>query len=312
MCVEILALWIRNSNQFEGIRVNKREFKILQYADDTALFISGSNKSFKKVLEMISLFTQFTGLKLNSQKTQIIFLGNLKKTILDIELEVNLIKDTYFRYLGTDFHVNIDKIPDFNYDRIFDKLKRQMISWSKRNITPLGRITVAKSLLLPQFNHLFLSIPSPSAQLMKNIKVKFFQFVWNGKPDKISREQILGSYEEGGLKMIDLDCFNKALKLTWLRRILLRKCDDVESLLGFFLGQPFHLFYGDEYFYNISEKISNPFWKEIFSMLFLIFKKSENINWLAQPLWKNSKIQIDGKSVYFKHWQEKGIRFIND
>lgn len=76
-------------------------------------------------------------------------------------------------------NVDIDKIPDYNYEQIFDKVKRQMKSWSKRNITPLGRSVVAKSLLLPQFNHFFLSIPGPSANLMKVIS--YFLFIWCGK-----------------------------------------------------------------------------------------------------------------------------------
>ena len=55
----------------------------------------------------------------------------------------------FFNYLGTDFHTAIAKIPDYNYERIFDKVKRQMISWVKRSITVLGRVTVAEALLLP-------------------------------------------------------------------------------------------------------------------------------------------------------------------
>ena len=70
---------------------------------------------------------------------------------------------------GTYFHVNIDTLPDNDYDQIFDNIKRQMISWNKRNITVLRRVTVVKSLLLPLFNHSFLSIRNPSNELMKNI-----------------------------------------------------------------------------------------------------------------------------------------------
>ena len=162
-------------------------------------------------------------------KTNAIWIGASKHEN-DIEFngkQVNFVHNDFFRYLGTDFHVATDKIPDYNYDRIFDKVKRQMISWIKRNITVLGRITVVKSLLLPQFNHLFMSIPSPSAELMKTIKVKFFNFIWKNKPDKISRKQVVGAYEEGGLKMPDTDFFNMSLKLTWIRRMVLGKCEDV-------------------------------------------------------------------------------------
>ena len=174
------------------------------------------------------------------QKTKAIWIG-ASRVNEEIEfdelqdLKVEFVHDDFFRYLGTDFHVDIARMPDYNYDRIFDKLKRQMISWTKRSITVLGRVTVVKSLLLPQFNHLFMSIPNPSAKLMKTIKVKFFNFIWKNKPDKINRKQVVGLYEEGGLKMIDVECFSKALKLTWIRRIVFNRCQDVSHLMESFL-----------------------------------------------------------------------------
>ena len=99
-------------------------------------------------------------------------------------------------YPGADFHAVIDKMPDYNYDRIFDKVKRQMISWIKRNITVLGRVTVAK---LPQFYHLCMAIPYSSSKLMKNIKVKFFNFIWKNKPDKLVGNRLLAHMKKGDL-----------------------------------------------------------------------------------------------------------------
>ena len=43
--------------------------------------------------------------------------------------------------------------------------------------------------------------------------------IWMNKPDKINKKQVVGSYEKGGLKMFDIDCFSKALNLTWVRVI---------------------------------------------------------------------------------------------
>ena len=125
-----------------------------------------------------------------------------------------------------------------------------------------------KSLLLPQFNHLFMSIPSPSAKLLKTIKVKFFNFIWKNKPDKISRKQVVGAYEEGGLKMPDIDFFNMSLKLTWIRRMVLGKCDDVFCLMKSFLLKPFVIEFGDEYFLSLSHEVVNSFWKDVFYAMF--------------------------------------------
>ena len=276
-------------------------------------FLMAQSASFCNALHILDLFGNCSGLKINIQKTNAIWIG-ASKCNEDIELEgrqVNFVHNDFFRYLGADFHVVIDKIPDYNYDRIFDKVKRQMISWIKRNITVLGRVTVAKSLLLPQFNHLFMAIPDPSAKLMKTIKVKFFNFIWKNKPDKISRKQVVGTYEEGGLKMPDIEFFNMSLKLTWLQRMVLGTCNDVSHLMQSFLTKPFVVGFGDEYFSALSHEVANPFWRHVFHALSML-SRIEGDDWLTYPLWRNSSIKIGQKSVFFKSWYEKGIRCIND
>ena len=65
-----------------------------------------------------------------------------------------------------------------------------MSLWLKRSLTVLGRITVVKSLLVSKVNYLFLALPNPTDQTMKKIDRSFHNFIWEGKPDKISRTQM--------------------------------------------------------------------------------------------------------------------------
>ena len=221
---------VRKSHRIKGIVIENKEFRILQYADDTVLFLD-SKESVHNALDLLDFFSKYSGLKVNITKTQALCIGSLKKTI-QIDLpgtDKPLINGKLIRYLGIDFCIDLENLPDFNYDRIFDKLKRQMISWSKRYISVFGRVVVVKSLLVSQFNHLFMSIPNPSEHLLKSINVSFF------KPDKISRKQVVCKYENGGLKMVDVRHFSRALKLTWIRRILSNSCEEVSHLMYAFL-----------------------------------------------------------------------------
>ena len=45
-----------------------------------------------------------------------------------------------------------------------------------------------------------------------------FFFFWKGT-DKVERVTVINEYEEGGLRMTDLECMIKSLKLAWLRQI---------------------------------------------------------------------------------------------
>ena len=68
------------------------------------------------------------------------------------------------------------------------------------------------------FNHLFISLPNPPHTIFNAIKSSILTFIWVGH-SKIKFTTIVKEYGEGGLKMINLDAFIPALKLTWLQKI---------------------------------------------------------------------------------------------
>ena len=71
--------------------------------------------------------------------------------------------------------------------------------WKRRYLTPLGKITVIKTLLVPTLNHLFISIPNPNDQTIKELNNIFFEFLWEG-PAKIKYNVIIKQYCDGGLR----------------------------------------------------------------------------------------------------------------
>ena len=91
--------------------------------------------------------------------------------------------------------------------------------WSVRRLSRIGKITVLKSLIASQVIHL-LSPLQANSQIIKQINDVFFDFLWNTKGDKIKRNVITQNYGNGGLKMIDIASFNKALKSVWIRKYL--------------------------------------------------------------------------------------------
>ena len=96
----------------------------------------------------------------------------------------------------------------------------------------------------------------------------FYNFLWNGKGDKIKKKVMINDYSEGGLKMIDIVSFNRSLKATWIKRYLDKEnCGSWKSFFDLELEK-----YGGEVTLtgnlDIKEsrnviKISDPFFKEI-------------------------------------------------
>ena len=69
LCAEILAETIRKNENIKGITINEQEIKISQYADDTTLILDGSTVSFTTSLQILDLFKEISGLRLNNKKT---------------------------------------------------------------------------------------------------------------------------------------------------------------------------------------------------------------------------------------------------
>ena len=76
-------------------------------------------------------------------------------------------------------------------------------NWEKRQLTPLGRITVMKTLFLSKINHLLISLPNPKSQTVRQIEGLFYGFLWSDKPSKISKTIITLNKVKGGLNMFN-------------------------------------------------------------------------------------------------------------
>ena len=76
LCAEILGKMVRDNEVITGININGKEFRLSQYADDTQLFLDGTEQSLKETLNVLKLFYLMSGLKINVEKTRAIWIGN--------------------------------------------------------------------------------------------------------------------------------------------------------------------------------------------------------------------------------------------
>ena len=63
--------------EIKGIVIDKQEIKLLQYADDTTAVLSDTESAYKR-FQLIDKFKKVSGLKVNSSKTERLWIGSLK------------------------------------------------------------------------------------------------------------------------------------------------------------------------------------------------------------------------------------------
>ena len=76
ICAEILSNMLRENTIIKGIHINDEEIKISQFADDTALYLDGSKESFEEAVTILCFFAQLSGLRVNYEKSQAVWIGS--------------------------------------------------------------------------------------------------------------------------------------------------------------------------------------------------------------------------------------------
>ena len=258
LCAEVLSHMIKKDINIKGIIINNKEFTLSQYADDTQIFLDGSEMSLRKTLEKLNSFYIMSGLKLNIEKTRAIWIGSMNKSnrILcnDFKLDWN---QGPFKILGVTFTAEVFDIWDKNTTGIEQKVENIIKTWSKRKLTLPGKITIIKSLAPSKFVHLFMGLPNPPGILVKRLNKLFYTFLWNSGPDRIKRKYIIKDIEKGGLRMVHIDNFITALKVTWLRKMITHPDCSWSSLSNININRIFSM--GENYAETKAKELRNPF-----------------------------------------------------
>ena len=304
LCGEILSTAIRNDPKIEGLTIHNEEHKISQYADDTSLYLKDTERCLSQALTSLKWFHSISGLKINIKKTKVIRIGNIRETDRRYCRENDLDWVNVFVSLGIIFKVNdMGNITNYNIEAKLKDIRNLLNVWLMRNITPMGRIQVAKSLALSKITHILLSLPSPDKETVTKLDNLLTNFVWRNKRHCVNRDMLQTQSSKGGVNMINVNDFDLGLKITWLRK--LRKEEkwftiaqklNMENL---FIMRPKEIL-------NIKNRCHNPFWKDVCRAAIklhnlLSYNDAEEIR--KAPLWGNTRINIPT----CHSWYKKGI-----
>ena len=220
LCAEVLGNSVRNDTRIQGIKVLDTECKISQYADDTTFILDRSQSSFSRSLYLLDTFTLISGLKVNYEKTEALWIGSCKSSEITLSSSKAILwaKDKVYA-LGVCISTREDTPAHVSFSEKIDKLQSILNSWSARRLTLLGKITIIKSLAVSQIVYLLSSLPSHQ-KIVYEINSMLYDFLWDSKGDKIKRTEIINDYNKGGLKMIDIQSFNASLKTKWVQSYL--------------------------------------------------------------------------------------------
>ena len=314
LAIEPLAMEIKLDKEVNGVTIGNTNFKLGQYADDTFLFLDGSEASLRKSFTVFEEFYLCSGLKLNIDKTFAVWLGSMKLSNETLCHDFNLKWAKSFTLLGVDFNVDKDKMVAENYNSKLNTIEKIIHCYKKRKLSLIGKVTVLKTLIVPKLVHIMQVLPSPTSEFLKRMEIIFKLFLWDDKKPRITLAQLEKDIQDGGLKLTKLDFLDQALKMTWINNLIKRD------------GSWQHIFE-----HNIAKNkkevwlldvvslkklkntVQNVFWRDVFKS-WITYKEnfSNEINVRTYPIWNSYFLQNRNILLKKENFEQKGLHYIND
>ena len=148
---------------------------ILQYADDTILFLEHDLEKAVNMKLILSFFEQLSGLKINFHKSEIFCFGKAEEVQNDYRhifgCEVGSLP---FKYLGIPIHYR--KLLNKEWKAIEDRLEKKLSSWAGKLLSYGDRLVLINSVLtsLPMFLLSFFEIPVGVRKRLDYFRRRFF------------------------------------------------------------------------------------------------------------------------------------------
>jgi exonuclease III len=227
ICIDPL---IRNINKNKNIKeikitsvnniINNISFKAAAYADDVSIICGKDIKSIQLVFSEYERLTNRSGLELNADKTEILNLTGKDKYVASFwyDRKAYLVPTVQkMKICGLYFCNDHNEEYKLNVNDKIDKLKYKMKLWIRKFLTMEGKALIIKTFGISQIIYNMQSYGFKKSELV-TIEREIFKFLWSTKNnesgiDRIKRSVMKNEFEEGGMKITDIESLNRSIKL---------------------------------------------------------------------------------------------------
>ncbi|KAL3629987.1 hypothetical protein CASFOL_026299 [Castilleja foliolosa] len=221
---ECLGMMVRKAIErgcFQQVRVGKKETEIsvLQFADDTLFIGEANDQNILTLKGILRMFELWSGLKVNYNKSSIYGVNVNEKVLGEWSMFLNCKCGSLpFNFLGLKVGASFNHFK--NWDDVGNKLDSRIKSWNSKYLSFGGRMVLANAVLnsIPTY---YISTHKLPIGVCRKFRSKIRKFLWGGndvfgkKISWVSWEKLSTNKDNGGLGILELDYFNKALLSKW-------------------------------------------------------------------------------------------------
>ena len=312
VCVETMAILLRQNENIKGIPVEDILNLLGQYADDADVYLLNDQKSLDSVFLCLQRFKQMSGFSVNYDKTSIYRIGSLKHSNRQLQTQkLVLWTNEPINVPGVWIAHNQDQSLNLNYALIFDQMCGILQSWRCHNLSLFGKILVVNTLVASLFVYKMTVLPAIPHNLRKQVREEIEKFLWNGSRPKIKYDVLTKSKYQGGAHLIDFDVKDKSLKITWIQ--ILAKEPKLKNIvyknINCYLGERIWECSMDQSEVNLITQ--NPFWCEVLAAWFSFKKCFPETHPSKQIIWLNERIRVNNKPILWRKPIDSGLWYVD-
>jgi hypothetical protein len=225
---DMLAILIeraKEDGQIEGVVPHLVDggLSILQYADDTIIFMDHDLEKARNLKLILSAFELLSGLKINFHKSELFCFGEAQDDANQYaELFGCGLGSFPISYLGIPIHHRRLTLAEWKI--VEERLQIRLSSWKGKLLSLGGRLVLINSVLTNMVLYMisFFQLPKGILHRLDYFRSRFF---WQGDSEKkkyrlTKWNVVCRPKNQGGLGIHDLEVKNKALLGKWLARFL--------------------------------------------------------------------------------------------
>jgi hypothetical protein len=180
IATDMLAILIDRSTKLDHFRgliphLVEGGVSILQYADDTILFMEDDLEKAENLKLVLRAFEKLSGLKINFHKSEVFLFGEAKDKVNEyVALFGCKEGDVPFRYLG--IPMSTRKLSNKDWAAVEERFQKKLASWKGKVLSSGGRLVLINSVLssLPMFMMSFFRIPKGVLSRLNYYRSRFY------------------------------------------------------------------------------------------------------------------------------------------
>ena len=312
---QLFSDMLTTNPEVRGIVINNIINLLTQFADDTNLFLHGSEHNVKQASLTLEQAETNLGLKVNYEKTTIYRIGSLCHTNARYYTQKNFAWDDPPIYvLGIYVDNNLRNMSRINIVPLVSKAQHVLDCWRHKPLTLMGRILVVNTLVESLFVYRLSVVAEVDEKILQELREMVKLFIWKGKRAKISTKILCATKEQGGLRLVDFDAKHIALLCKWIFDI-----QEDPFLLSCAWNALNPLICKDIWLVNLKTKtILATFPESLWRGLLVARCKyssgppHDQAEVRKQFVWFNEYIKVGEKVVFYAQAYRQNVKFIED